>query len=278
MRKPGQIMSLNLTSYDYPVEGHSYNLKITTESRFTTTYTITGKKVDIDKGLVLFYNFDSGNPKTVFDSSGNNNNGIIYGNPSDVDGVEGKALDFDGVDDYVQMQDSHSLFVGNTISIFAWVDRENSNDPGDVIYSDIAWPRVEYSLELHRTSTFFYSNKGTPKGIVFTTSSNCSVFAHKWTFVGVVWNGTVVKFYKNGLLIDTKLFEYRPVEENNLPHRVARRTGGWGPFHGAIDDVRVYDYPITNRQIKYLFCQGAYNLQQKGEFDMPSWCKEYLPD
>src|SRR5699024_3289709 len=49
------------------------------------------------KGLVSHWRFDG----NVLDSVGNND-GTIYGDPQFVQGVNGQALSFDGVDDYVE--------------------------------------------------------------------------------------------------------------------------------------------------------------------------------
>ncbi len=53
-------------------------------------------------GLVAEWHFD-GDGK---DSSGNANTGVIYG-ASFVDGVSGKALSFNGVDDYFRVSSSN---------------------------------------------------------------------------------------------------------------------------------------------------------------------------
>ncbi len=53
-----------------------------------------------DTGLVGYWKFDEGSGTTATDSSGNGNTGTIYG-ATWVDGKSGKALSFDGNDDYV---------------------------------------------------------------------------------------------------------------------------------------------------------------------------------
>ncbi len=55
--------------------------------------------VDLERGLVAYYSFDDCSAK---DLSGNGNDGIIYGAKC-VDGKFGKALSFDGVNDYVRV-------------------------------------------------------------------------------------------------------------------------------------------------------------------------------
>jgi hypothetical protein len=68
-------------------------------------------------GEVLIMHFDD----DVKDYSGYNNHGTIHGNPVFVKGVEGKALKFDGVDDYVEIPASQSLNPSSTLTFLAWV-------------------------------------------------------------------------------------------------------------------------------------------------------------
>ncbi|MBU2565500.1 MAG: hypothetical protein KJ655_04525, partial [Candidatus Thermoplasmatota archaeon] len=60
-----------------------------------------------EEGLVACWYFDENNGTTAYDSSGNNNNGTIHG-ATWTTGVNGSALSFDGVDDYVNIPDSSS--------------------------------------------------------------------------------------------------------------------------------------------------------------------------
>ena len=73
-------------------------------------------------GLVAEWHFD-GDAK---DSSGNGNDGVIYG-ATFVDGIGGKALSFDGVDDYVQLPfDSGPLKEKFTIAAFVYPSKSNT--------------------------------------------------------------------------------------------------------------------------------------------------------
>ena len=73
-----------------------------------TTAPITGKTVlsqeqqaACPSGMVSYWNFDEGTGTTAYDAFGRNN-GIFYNGPVWTTGKVGRALSFDGVDDYVQ--------------------------------------------------------------------------------------------------------------------------------------------------------------------------------
>jgi len=70
-------------------------------------------------GLVGAWKFDEGSGTIAYDSSGNNNHGTIYG-ATWVDGKFGKALQFDGVDDYVKIE-PFTVYGWKGISIVRWV-------------------------------------------------------------------------------------------------------------------------------------------------------------
>lgn len=83
--------------------------------------TVRADALGINDGLVGYWSFDEGIGTTAHDSSGNYNDGTVYG-ANWTDGKFGKALSFDGIDDYVQVSSSTSLdCISDAITIAAWV-------------------------------------------------------------------------------------------------------------------------------------------------------------
>jgi hypothetical protein len=78
---------------------------------------------------------------TAIDSSGHNNNGTLYNKPQwTTDAINGGyALSFDGIDDYVIVNDANSLDLVNNISIEAWLKPLGHSDGffGDISNSPI---------------------------------------------------------------------------------------------------------------------------------------------
>ena len=64
--------------------------------------------------------FDQGEGKVVEDASGNDGDGDIFG-AKWVDGKFGKALEFDGDSNYVEVKNSDSLNPTEKISICMWI-------------------------------------------------------------------------------------------------------------------------------------------------------------
>jgi len=74
-----------------------------------------------EEGLLMYLSFDEGSGNTVKDSSGNGNDGELNGGVEWVDGADGKGLNFNGSDGYVEVayDDMFNLNTGFTLA--AWV-------------------------------------------------------------------------------------------------------------------------------------------------------------
>ena len=82
------------------------------------------------EGPVAEWHFDEGTGNIVKDSSGNGNDGIIY-SATWVDGKFGKALSFDGVDDYVDVTGPTGTF--NELTIETWVKINQYKEYGKIV-------------------------------------------------------------------------------------------------------------------------------------------------
>ncbi len=80
----------------------------------------------VDKPLVLYFSFDKGDAK---DLSPNKNDGTIKGAKS-VDGHAGKALQFGGISDYVEISNNDSINPNQELTVEAWV-YIRKQPPGD---------------------------------------------------------------------------------------------------------------------------------------------------
>ena len=89
-----------------------------------------------EKGLVGYWKFDEIKGGIAKDSSGNGNDGTIYGAEA-IAGKTGQVLSFDGVNDYVDCGNNGSLKITDAITVEAWVKIAHS--PGERIIVGKGW-------------------------------------------------------------------------------------------------------------------------------------------
>src|SRR4030042_5644689 len=94
---------------------------------FSVALTSIAKAADPD--LVGWWRLDEGSGTTATDFSGKGNNGTLQGDTAWVNGYLGKALKFDGVDDYVDVQHNETLTVDNEVTVMAWINAERYIGP-----------------------------------------------------------------------------------------------------------------------------------------------------
>jgi len=73
-------------------------------------------------GPIAYWKLDEGTGTTSADSSLNKNNAILFNGPAWVTGKFGKAIQFDGTNDYLEAPDSSSLDLSSKITLSAWIN------------------------------------------------------------------------------------------------------------------------------------------------------------
>jgi hypothetical protein len=204
-------------------------------------------------GLVGWWRFDEGTGTIAGDSSGNGNNGTIYG-ATWVPGKDGTALIFDGTDDYVECPASASLDV-SIFTITAWINL--------TAYSPYLCPIVDratasggYSLWVGGTG--YYQGKLELNGGFGNQafSSSITIPLDQWVFVAAVWNGTNVTFYMNNVSEQQTGYSFHDV--GSLTTRIGNERWAFGGqyFNGVIDDVHIYNRALSATEVLEDYQQG----------------------
>src|SRR5208282_5227119 len=99
-------------------------------------------------GLVAAYSFNEYTGSTVYDSSGNGNNGTISGAIWATAGKYGDDLWFTGANSLVTVNNSSSLDLTNGMTLEAWVNPYTMSSAWrDVIFKGNTGPTNNYYLE-----------------------------------------------------------------------------------------------------------------------------------
>jgi hypothetical protein len=220
------------------------------------------------KGLVGYWKFDLINSSNyTSDYSGKGNDGLLYNFNSDpvvpIAGKYGNALSFDGSDDYVEVADSSSLDITNTITISAWINGTYTGNHHVVRKLNDTSQGVIYLLRVNGSGILQPAlNNGTPYTIFNSTNS---LQNNTWYHVAFTYDGNNVKIFINGVLDSTTSYTGNIVTSGNV-----LRIGRGDPadyFNGTIDNVKIWDRALTAEEIKTDFDPKQSDYQVVLEYD-----------
>jgi trehalose utilization protein len=209
--------------------------------------------LDNEPNLVGFWKFDEASGKTAADSSKYGRKGLLKGGLSfdkhSVSGRTGKALRLNGDEHYIQITKYKGVTGTKTRTVATWI--KTMTDDGEII----SWGSDDYGQMW--IFGFIRGSIGvTPNGGYLYI--NDEVQDNEWHHVAAVVEEAElpnlhdnVKLYKDGILADIHdigLLDLWPIQTgSDLEVTIGRE------FKGLIDDVRIYDRALTEKQIKAIF-------------------------
>lgn len=212
----------------------------------------------ISNGLVGWWRLDEGTGSIAYDSSGQGNNGTLI-NMEAGDWVAGQlspyALDFDGVNEYVNLG-SVPIITTTQFTVCGWAridgagfgddstlfeqrsDETANNKPAILLRPDVSGD-AQWGI---RSSNGSYQSISTPR-------LNYGVMAH---YCGVVTSSLII-FYREGNLVG----QITKAQSGNYTTGVSRVdiarhayvSLDRGFFNGVIDDVRLYNRPLSSDEV-----------------------------
>ena len=205
-------------------------------------------------GPVGYWDFDEGVGTSVNDSSGNNNTGTWNGTGSHwTTGKFNDAGNFNvGTSDYVTIPNSASLNVPNGWTISSWIYLNTVPTGYAAIFTD-SYPGAESKVQ---AVVNFNANAYPESGVYSATIGWKNAVAaspvplKQWTYVTGTYDGssTTLKMYINGILSATTI-GVSQVGDVTTAKRIGRRWDTADYLNGKIDDVKLYNYARTPKQI-----------------------------
>jgi len=212
--------------------------------------------VNLQNGLIAHYKFED----NAQDSSEKNNNGTIHGNPLFIeDGVKGKGISFNGINDYIQVPLNAELRFNpnfHSFSVSGWMKPE-SMPMGCGYVPLIDAYRYHLSNQWLDVKRDFYSNPGgSGIGINYKLwdTENWHLFTGTWEV-----NGTNVlgRYYIDGILRDEKMLTTVPSGNYQwiglYIARSAHCGGGFGKFKA--DELRIYNRAINQSEVESIYSE-----------------------
>lgn len=252
-------------------------------SSITVTYKV------LDSSLMGYWNFDSLTDGAIKDFSFRSNSGKIFG-PKPIKGISHSALEFDGINDYVQIPGTDSppneMFskLGHG-SISVWfrcnsIPTEKGISP--IFYYGAENPCTDMfdasnhglivevgHSPVHRASrrlyfTIFENSCGYPS---FCYDSWDPIETGKWYHFVAVVGKNYNTGYLNGVEMTGRVYNFgSPFDsqffENAIKHeKMWIGKGYWDGepmfFDGAIDELRIYNKPLSQSEVTELYNLGT---------------------
>ncbi len=219
---------------------------------------ITDWRVEGNSIAVLNMPFDTRKVKgNVRDYSTYENNGTLgAGVTSNVpiwssDCQVGGCYEFDGVNDYINIDDSSSLKGMSELTISFWINPFESQIAGIVDKNR----GVEWNVHLTNNQVRFEgTNLGSSK-IRFTSTSTLN--SNQWTYVVVKYNNFVKKIYFNGVEQGVTINDdaVGDIFSSTNPVYVGKLHDGYY-FNGSLDEVQIFDKVLSLEQIQTNYQAG----------------------
>jgi len=219
-------------------------------------------KIYNNTNLVGSWHLNEGTGTSAADTSGNGNDGTLTNGPTWVDGKYGKALSFDGGDNYVSVGDKDILDFGTeNFSVSFWTKWTTTVGYRGIVSKwdgqgnhngwDIGCQDGSGQMHWNILSTNY------PSG-VDQISTQQTFNDDQWHhFVLVRGSGGVMKIYADGdnqtLVLDYGDGINNENVNNAISFAIGRKNSGGQSWDGLIDEVRVYSRVLSPTEISDLY-------------------------
>ena len=220
------------------------------DQTFTATYTAITNP--LPSGLVAGWSFDEASGTSAADSSGNGNTATLINGVTHTAGSSGGGLRFDGANDYIAVPNSPSLDISGTgLTLTMWINPTAAG--GDSVVLGKFWnttmtaPYYQYGLELVGGTTPNFQ-VGTTSGVL-SASMGSALALNQWSHLALVFNGSQVQYFVNGVLLTTApLPATITARGNSLQVGADNNISQF--FNGSLDEVRIYNRALTAQEVQ----------------------------
>lgn len=224
-----------------------------------------------DPSLMLYFSFDELNGTQAIDHSQHQNHGTLVGNPVLVEGKFGKALEFNGESDYVEVPHDDSLTVDQNVTVMAWIHTPRHHGPKGQL-----WQGIIAKGNNPRSYSFYTEDGGALSLSVndfLGSESEVKVALNEWQHVVAQVDNGVHRYWINGKNAGVHRFTrddetIDSEEQTSLPGTADRASVRIGNTHdviplpdrhflGRIDEVRVWNRALSETEIVEQMNMGA---------------------
>jgi hypothetical protein len=251
-----------------PNQVGNYFLKCSVEDTFggmtTDSLEVSVRDTSINQtgDLVAYYPF-SGNAN---DESGFNNHGTVFGATlvSDRFSNANSAYQFDGINDFIEVQNSSSLNFQSACTINFWMKVGEFFSREAYPLSHNSWDRWKISVTNKRIRWTVKTTAG-----IKDLDSETELVLNNLYNVTVLYSGSDFEIYINGKLDAISTYS-GSILSTNINFLIGQILPGDNQvnFKGVLDDIRIYNYALSFQEIKDFYDIGT-SVDDKTIYSVP---------
>jgi len=212
--------------------------------------------IDGNQPLKGSWHFDEGSGTTAYDRSGNGNDGTLINSPTWVDGKFGKALNFNGSNNYVDLGDD-SINSAGIITFECWFKSNNIASAQGT--SSIVNTGYDYNTGKNYLVVGLYNSKilATAAGTPDSSRTSDNLQSNTWYHLVVIKvSKDISKIYINGVDDTHGASTNWGGDVSSVIGKIDIATDQY--FNGIIDEVRIYNKALAADEISDLYNNYGY--------------------
>jgi hypothetical protein len=200
---------------------------------------------------------ETGTDTTIPDISDNGSTGALV-NGAQL--ISSEGVKFDGVDDYIDVGKIN--FAGNDISVSAWLLAENLSNCSyrdcRIISKATGTAEQDHNIMVSTVkvgaATRLRFRLKTDGGTSTLIADSGDIDENEWIHVAAVYDGEMMRLYKDGIEVGSRAKQGSITADSNSSVWIGDNPQSVGsrPWKGQIDDVRIYNHPLSDVEIRQL--------------------------
>lgn len=199
-------------------------------------------------GLVAYWSFDAGTGNVVKDESGTGNDGDVKG-AKWVNGKFGKAMEFDGKDDFVLIKnhDSYNFAKDDSFTICLWIKYQpKGNWQGPLQKFNGGYP---FKVEVEPDNDLYfaiYDGSNFPKAFIGNVNNEW----HQCCFIRDAKGKKLLAYLDGEMKGEGKDTTNAEIANAADLYIGARKPGNAIGYQGILDEIAIYDHILTEAEIE----------------------------
>ncbi|MFA4830784.1 MAG: LamG domain-containing protein [Patescibacteria group bacterium] len=214
-----------------------------------------------DSSLVGYWSFDGKDmgATTATDLSGNGNTGTLTNGPQKVPGINGQALSFDGVNDYVSIPDPNLVegLAAMSVSVWAKSDITVTANGRGIVAQSYGASGDPFLLYLRNVDNIAFQ---VSTGVSVEADANTDLPDTNWHHYVGVYNGSNVLLYVDSVLQTSQPAQTGTTTASTNPVTIGAydSTRNWD---GLIDETRIYNRALSATEVQEQYRAGAARMK-----------------